>query len=152
MALSLVDANLVRQRAFAETRKAKVQAALKAFFSYWAQHKNNPNLQFVAISGLTAAETVIADAACKVHALFLASPAGATNASFCKMTDHASTQSDDSSEWVTKIAATATECLISYDGLAFANGVTMQGNTTASGGTTSAAGDVCTGFAIIGAP
>jgi len=152
MALSLSDANLVRQRAYAETRKAKVQAALKSFFSYWAQHKGNADLQIVFFSALADTDTVIADAACKVHALFVASPSDASNASFVKMTDHASASSDADPTWCNKVAAGATELLMSYDGLAAANGITMQGNTTASGGTGTAAGDATSGFVIVGAP
>lgn len=154
MALSLEGANLVKQKALAETRKPHVQALLKAFFSDVSQHSRNPDLQFVAFSALGSTDVVIADVACKLYVTYMKVPSTSDAATFVKQTDHASTASDAASEFRYKFGGSgASEDAVIYPkGYAMANGVTMQGTTTADGGTGSDAADGCSGFVIVGAP
>lgn len=155
MAISLSNAVLVKQRALAETRKPNVQGALKWFFSYIAQHLN-PQAQFqiVFFSALGSTDVVIADAACKLYAVFMRVPSTSDAVTFVKATDHASTASDAASEFRFAFGGTgvAEEIVIYHRGKAMANGITMQGTTTADGGTGSDAADGCSGFVILGAP
>ena len=152
MALSLESANLVRQRVLAETRKPKTQAQLKALFSYLAQHKGSPNLQFVTFAALQATDTVIADAACKVYAIYTKKPSASTVTSFFKLTDHASTGSG-TAETLKFPMLTNSEDLVQFpDGLAMAAGVTLLAHTTSDGTTASAAADRADGWVIVGAP
>jgi hypothetical protein len=114
-----------------------------------AQQGGNPNLQIVPFGLLSDAETVIADVACKLYGLVLVKQ-GAATATFSKCTDSATTSSDASSELRFWSNAVGQEDAFTWPaGLAFANGITMQGNTTANGGTTSGA-NACVGFAIVG--
>lgn len=154
MALSLTSANLVKQKALAETRRPHVQGALKWLFSYLAQHKKSPDLQFVAFDELDADETVIADAACRIYALFMSVPSTSDAATYVKITDHATTSSDAASEFRFEMGGNGAqqEVMIWHNGTPMGSGATMQGNTTANGGTASDAADGCTGFVILGAP
>lgn len=150
MALSLEGINLTKQRARAETRKPKIQAILKALFSYLAQHKGNPDLQFTAFSALSTTSVVVADAACKLYALFVKKPSGSTTSAFVQVTDHASAGATASAD-LRIIAQNANEeILIFPDGLSMANGVTLLSTTTNSGATGTAAADQCSGFGIVG--
>lgn len=152
MALTLERATFVRQRTLADTRKPKIQAVLKAFWSYWDQHKRDPDLQFVPFVTLgSAADVVIADAACKVYLIYIASPTGATNATFVKATDSATTGSDTASEIVQKVGATSIEMLTYFDGLAMGSGFVLEAHTTADGGTGTSAADRANGWVVLGA-
>lgn len=125
-----------------------VQAQMAALKSWLTQQGGNPDLQFVPFDKLTSTETVIADAACKLYAI-CTSKATAT-ATFTKATDSATTSSDTAAEVVMKEAgASSSNALIYPQGLAMANGITMQGNTTADGGTGSGA-DGASGFVLLG--
>lgn len=109
-----------------------------------------PDLQVVAFGLLSDAETVIADVACKLYGVVLVKQ-GAATATFSKLTDSATTSSDAASElrfWSN--AVSQQQAFLYPEGLPFANGITMQGNTTANGGTTSGA-NACLGFCVIGA-
>jgi hypothetical protein len=152
MALTLESAVRVKQRTLAETRKPKVQAILKAFWSYHDQHKRDPDLQFVPFVTLgSAADVVIADAACKVYLIFIVSPAASSTATFVKGTDSATTGSDTASELVQKVAGAATEILAYFDGFSMASGFVLEAHTTADGGTGSSAADRANGWVVIGA-
>lgn len=154
MALSLTSANSVRQKALREIRRPGVDVILRELFSFLAQHRNSPDLQFVPFAALSDSETVIADAPCKAYALFTSVLSTSDAATFVKMTDHATTSSDAASEFRFKIGGVGAEeeVFVWPRGKAFANGITMQGNTTANGGTASDAADGASGFAIVGAP
>lgn len=156
MSLSLEDANLVKQKCRAESRRPKVQSALKALFSYIAQHLNSPNLQFVPFQEISSASTgsavVMADVACKVYGWFIKSPSGATVKSYVKLTDDETTASGTAFEVGLGVTATKEEFLWWGDGKSFANGVAIMGNTAIDGSTGSAAADRCSGFLIIGGP
>jgi hypothetical protein len=150
MALSTQNIVLAKRRAL--NNQAGVtpgaQAALKALFQYLAQHKGNPDLQVKEFALLDDTERVIADVACRLYALvFYKATATAT---FSKATDSATTASDAASELRFWQNAIGYQVVTWPDGLAFANGITMQGNTTANGGTSSGA-NAALGFAILGA-
>lgn len=156
MALSLEDANLVKQKCRAESRKPKVQAGLKALFSYIAQHLGSPNLQFVPFTEISSAATgsavVMADAACKLYGWFLQSPSGASAKSYVKLTDDETTASGTAFEIGTGQAATKQDFLWWGDGKPFANGIAIMGNTAIDGSTGSSAADRVSGFLIVGGP
>ena len=152
MALSLEAPNAVRQRALAEIRKPKTQAGLKALFSYLAQHKGSPQLQFVTFAALAGTDTVIADAACKVYAIFSKKPSGSSTTSFFKLTDHASTGSATAETLKYPMLSTNEDLLVFYDGLAMSAGATLLAHTTSDGNTGSSAADRADGFVIVGAP
>lgn len=153
MALSLSGANLVRQRTFAETRKPKIQAALKNLFSYLAQHKGSPDLQLVNFSDLTSGTgTAIADAACRVFAVYAKKPSGSTTASYFKGSDSPTTASATAPELGFVLPTSNEEIVIFPDGLSMANGFAIRADTTAAGSTGSGAADQPDGFVIVGAP
>jgi hypothetical protein len=152
MALSLTGANIVKQKTLAETRRPKIQAVLKAFWSYWAQHKKSADLQFVSFAALETTDVVIADAACKVYLIFIQKPSASSTAAFFKGTDHATTGSSTAAELVQKVAGSDHEMLAYFDGFAMANGFTILSETTADGSTGSSAADRPDGFIVVGAP
>ncbi len=152
MALSLESPNLTRQRVLAEVRKPKTQAGLKALFSYLAQHKGSPNLQLVSFAALNATDVVVADAPCKVYAIYTKKPAASTVASIFKLTDHASTGSATAETLKFPMYTNAEDLIVFYDGLAMAAGATLLAHTTSDGNTGSNAADRADGFVIVGAP
>lgn len=153
MALSLQSAVLAKRRALnwvtAIGQKPFSQGAMKWFWSFQAQFLGSPDMQIVEFAALSSTEVVIADAACRLYGLVLYK--ATATATYTKATDSATTSSDADSEIRVKQAGAATEAVLIFpQGLAMANGITMQGNTTPSGGTGSAA-DGGNGFAILGA-
>lgn len=150
MALSLESANLTKQRARAETRKPKVQAILKMLFSYLAQHKGNPDLQFTAFDALTTTSTVIADNACKLYALYIKKPKGSTTAAWVQGTDHASVAATTASTFRIALPTDNEELIVFPDGLALAAGLVLITTTAAGGATGSATADAASGFGIVG--
>lgn len=151
MALSLQNPLLVIQKILADTRKPKISLMAKALASYLSQHAGNPELQFVAISALSS-NTVIADAPCKLRALYLKKPVGSTVASFLKFTDNATTGSATAPALSIELPTNQEEMLMFPDGLPFGSGIAALGNTTAIDTTASSAADRASGFAIISAP
>lgn len=152
MAISTQAAVLAWQRIANSTRNHRpfIWQQLQQLKTWLTQQGGNPNLQVVPFATLTDAETVIADAACKLYGLVLIKQGDAT-ATFSKATDSATASSDASSELRFWSATAGDEQVFVWPaGLPFANGITMQGNTTANGGTSSGANG-CAGFAIIGA-
>lgn len=153
MALSLQAANLVRQKTYAETRKPKIQAALKALFSYLAQHAGSPDLQLIPFENLTSGTGVaIADAACKVRAIYAKKPSGSTTASYFKGSDSPTTASATAPEVLTVLPTSNEEIIVFHDGLAMANGFAIRADTAAAGSTGSGAADQPDGFVIVSAP
>ncbi len=151
MALSLENANIVRQRVLAETRKPKTQAVLKALFSYLSQHKGSPQLQFVSFAALEATSVVIADAPCKLYAIYTKKPSASTVTAFFKLTDHASTGSGTAEDVKYPLKTNAEDLVCFFDGLAMAAGVTLLSHTTSDGTTLTAAADRADGWVIVGA-
>lgn len=151
MALSTQVAPLAKRRAgnwISGFSKPYLQLAYQQLFSWFAQFAGSPDLQIVEFAALSSTEVVIADAPCKLHALFLMK--ATATATYTKLTDNATTSSDTAADIVLKMAGAGNETLLVYpQGLALANGATMQGNTTADAGTGSAA-DGANGFAVVG--
>jgi len=154
MALSLEDPNLVKQKCRAESRKPKVQAQLKALFSYISQHLSSPNLQFVPFTDLSSSASagIVADVPCKLYGLFVQSPTGASAKAYAKFTDDETTASATAFEVVAGFVATKQEFLAWPDGKPFASGIMARGDTTIDGSTGSSAADRLSGFAIVGGP
>lgn len=152
MAIALQDPVLAWRRVTnaVQSFKPSTQLLLKAAKSWLVQQGSNPDLQFVPFGLLDDTETIVADAACKLYALVL-KKANTATATFSKATDSATTSSDASSELrIWQNVAKSEVVLFANTGIAFANGITMQGNTTAGGGTSSGA-NAASGFALIGA-
>lgn len=150
MALSLEGINLTKQRARAEIRSPHIALLLKTLFSYLAQHKGNPDLQFTAYSSLSTTDVVIADAACRLYALYVKKPATSTTAAYVGITNHASTGSTAAATMRLYLPTSNEELLIFPDGLAMSAGVTIISATAPSGATGSSAADQSSGFGIVG--
>jgi hypothetical protein len=154
MSLSTQDINLVKRKVFGYLKsgtKGDVFAvqAIDQLFRYLSGHGSNPDLQFVAFSDLTG-DTVIADAACKIYAIFMKKQATATDA-FAKFVDHASTAAGTTFALCIELNDTNDRVLLIYPrGLAMSAGVTAVSSTTDVGGTDSTAGDGPNGFVVIG--
>lgn len=139
---------------YARNNKPYVQFVADALKRWLTQQGGNPDLQVVPFGPLSAAETVIADAPCRLYALFL-SKQGDGTPTFTKLTNSDTASSDAASQlrfWSNAIGQT--DLFVWPHGLEFTgvdSGITMQGNTTADGGTTSGA-NACLGFAVIGRP
>ena len=172
MALSVESANLVRQRAVNAVENASpyVQEALKAFFRWWATHKGNNDLQFLAIDPTTAitgdGQDFGVDAAHQVYFVYVRKTGtdGVGNAtdSYLQVIDDA----DNDSELRADVRITAglleagdTFVAAYPDGLPMAEGIVVTFSTTPAGAqagdsdvyTQSAAADAGPGFIIIGA-
>lgn len=151
MAISTQDALYAKRRAFSfPFTKSSSGLLVQALFSYLAQFKQNPDLQFVPFDHLTGSDTVIADAACKLYMLLLKKTT--TTAAYFKGSDHASASSSTAPEFELRQNTAEEDVMIFPDGLALANGLTISSDTTSDGNTGSSAGDGAKGFAIIGAP
>lgn len=151
MALVLQPANAVKQRCYADTRRPKIQALLKAFFMYHAQHKGNPDLAFIAFADL-AASVVIADAPCRIFGVYLLKPPASTIAAYVKGSDSATTASATAPEWSIRLVTNVEEMPLYLDGLPMTTGFALRADTTAAGTTGSAAADQPDGFVLLGAP
>jgi hypothetical protein len=158
MALSLVDANKVRQAALIHgestggVRSPGVTMLLAALFQYLAQHKKNPDLQIVPFA-LAGSDVVIADAACRLYALVYKKPAASTTNAWFKGSDHATTAAaaaDIAAFCVGTSGGNRVYPFVFPDGLTLANGLTVVSHTTVNGNTDSSAADLGGGFAIVG--
>jgi len=136
MALTLEAANLVAQKAkLSNPRSAKLQLFLKTLLSYISQHKGNPNLQFVNFTQLTSASTVIADAACKLYAIYVSRPSSTTQSAFVKLTNDETTAQHAGDQDFTFLApaAMAVNDLFTWpDGLTLSAGLAITSDTSAS--------------------
>ena len=150
MSLSAQSIVLAKRRAFNYDFKPSTQLALQALFSYLNQFKGGPDLQIVPFDNLTGTDAIIADAACKVYAIWLKKET--TVAAFFKGSDHASVSSSTAPEIALRQNTIEEDLLIFPNGLALTTGLTVSSDTTSDGNTTSAAGDGATGFVILGNP
>lgn len=157
MALSLENPNLVWQKAkialesLGASEEAK--AAFKALKHRLATVGGNVNLQFVAISNLTA-DAVIADVACTLYGAYFKKQATAT-AAYAKLNDSATTAGGangaDQTTCIELNAASQEAFLIYKAGQAQGSGLSAASQTNPAGNTDSTSGDGPNGFAIIGA-
>lgn len=155
MAISTESANLAWQRvnisldSLAASKAAREQ--FRQLHAYLAQEKQNPDLQFVAISDL-GVDAVIADAACKIYGIYLKKSATATGC-FFKAADHATSAGTTASDVVHELNAASMEDVMTYPkGYAQGTGFTVGADTTADGSTASTSGDGPNGFVLLGKP
>jgi len=151
MALTLEGVRRVIERTRWDTRKPGVAEAMRSFIKH-LQALGNPDLQFVAISGLDTADKVCADVAASLYAVFLAKPAASTTNAWVKASDSASAAGANG-DLVVMLRSTVGAkqfCLVFHDGLPFGTGITFGSHTTNNGSTKSAVADAATGFAIVG--
>lgn len=152
--LSLEDINLVKQKARGESRKPGVHEALRSLWKHMEQLRN-PDLYIEFFSSLNAGEQAIADASCKLYAVYAVKPTASTTTTFLKVTDHATTVAAGNSLVVPFLGgagAGQTHCLVFHDGLFMAAGAAVGSVTAGDGTTDGAAADVVSGFIILGAP
>jgi hypothetical protein len=151
MALSLESANKVRLKTRGFNLDESARNALKSFFLYWAQHKGNADLQFLPFSEAecdAAGGTAKADAACKVHFVYVKKEASDTD-NYFKIFDDAT---DDSTTTDQRLAlplfiSGETQVWHSNQGLPCAAGVVVTQHTTSEGTTDGSDGG--SGFVII---
>lgn len=154
MAISLEGIRNVVDRTRSDSRKPGVAESLRSLFKHM-QQLGNPDLQFVAWGDNNAADKVVADAACKLYALFLRKPTASTTDAWFKGSNHATTAAANG-DVVVYMRGTSgggrEYCPVFHDGLPLGTGLTVQSHTTVNGNTKSASADQVSGFAIIGAP
>lgn len=158
MALSLENANLVRQKVRAFTKNVAVRKGLDALFLHLSQLRVE-SLEWVPFSGTDVAsdggnaDDVIADAACKIYAFYAKKRATAT-ATWFKGTDHNTTASPTDPTFLHEFNAASLETFQVYPaGYSQGTGWTVEQSTDdISGSTRTLAADSVDGFYIIGAP
>lgn len=153
MALTLENINLVKQRTRWDVRKPGVSEVFRALWKHM-EAKGNPDLQFVAFDQTSNTDSVIANVACKIYAIFFKKPAASTVAAWLKISDHATTAAA-SGDVVISLAAAAAAlkegAVVFPDGLDMANGATLASHTAVDGNTDSQDADSAAGFVIVGA-
>ena len=158
MALSLVNANLVRQQTYMSIRTPGVFYELKALFLHLAANKGNPNLQLVNIDGTlfasdggAQADEVIANVAGTLYAIYMIKRG--TVATSYKFNDSATvTTGDGTDTGPNGVLTAAEEVLFTWpQGHALANGLAMSMDTTQTGDTATLKANRIDGFVIIGA-
>lgn len=153
MALSLEDINKVVRRTRYDTRKPGVAEALRSLFKHM-QALGNPDLQLKVYDQTSNSDTVIADVACKLYALYIKKPSGSTTDAWLKGSNHA-TVAAANGDIVVYLQGTGgggrEYCPVFHDGLLLSTGLTIASHTTVNGSTDSADADSPNGFAIIGA-
>lgn len=154
MAQSLASALSVKTKTLAASRNPDSQSLLRTFFSYWAQHKGNADIEFKPISGLNSADAVLSDVAGRLLVLFLRKPSASTTDAWAKISDHATTAAANG-DVVVKLIGTGggnqEVCLVFPQGLKLGTGATIGSHTTVNGNTKSNVADAPVGFAIVGA-
>jgi hypothetical protein len=153
MALTLENINLVKQRTRWEVRTPGAMEALRSLWKHMEQ-KGNPDLQFVAFERNGTDDNVIADAACRIYAIYFKKPATSTTAAWLKGSDHAATAAAAGDVVINLEAAAASlkeACPVFHDGLSMSTGFTMACHTAVDSNTDSAAADSPAGFVILGA-
>lgn len=158
MALSLTDINVAMRKIRGQARGAGLGIIARAMHEYF-NLLNNPDVQFVAFSGLNSADAVIANAPCVLYLLWAKKPSGSTTDAWLKGSDHASTAAANG-DVVVKFKGTDSnstslgnrEYAVTFpDGLVLGTGLTLGSHTTVNGNTKSASADAPTGFCVIGA-
>lgn len=165
MAITLVSENLVWQtvRQFLAGASPAAQLHFKALKTYLATQGKSPDLQVVAFDATTNgsdggnATAVVADAACRIIAIYGKKSTGAT-AGYTKITDHATTLGAPDSFLVPATNAgeefycTAPVNTAGNIGHSMANGAVVGTVTAYNGTTKSLKVDSVNGFVIIGTP
>jgi len=144
MALSTGNAVLAKQAVMGFLdhvgAKPSIKKELKGLFAYLADHKGNPDLELVVGADLTS-DVAVADAACKIYAIFLKKGATATAAIY-KANDHATVGGSTTIVIAQELNASGDQILLTYpDGWAQGTGYTHSSQTTTAGDTDSTSGD-----------
>lgn len=153
MALTLEGINRVKERTRWDVRKPGAAETLRALWKHM-QALGNPDLQFVAFSGLQSADGVIANVACNVYAIYIEKPTTSVVDSWLKGSDHA-TVAAANGDFVAKLLGTAAaaakrHCVVFPDGLNMGTGFTVGAHTTVNGNSKSLVADAPTGFVVVG--
>ena len=161
MAVSLEDANLVRQKTKIALANAHpvIQDAFGSLERHLATHAGNPTLQFIPFSDAlltTSTGYTPVAAACKLYGVYLiksgTSGTGTATDSWLTVANDTTNTTDALKFVALMTSANGDEVFAVYpDGLAFGTDITFTGETSAQDGTESTAGDSGNGFAIIGA-
>lgn len=153
MALVLSAIETALRKMFPEAKKAGSLTVSRCIKDYLNQI-GNPDVKFLAFSGLETADAVISDSACRVYVIYFKKPAASTTNAWLKGSDHATTAAANG-DFVAKLVGTSgggREYMLFFpDGLPMGTGFTLGCHTTVSGNTKSAAADAATGFCIVGA-
>jgi type II secretory pathway pseudopilin PulG len=156
MALSLESISNVMQKARIDSgQKVAVSELLRALRKYLNDQLRNPDLQFVPFQLSATADTVIADAPCKLYFLAVTKPSASTTNAWVKGSNSATATAgagDIAIPMVGTGGGGKTQQLCFPAGLPLSNGLTIASHTTVNGTTRSSAGDCSSGFAIIGGP
>lgn len=160
MSLSLENSNLVWQKVKASLDSLGADsvtiAAMKALKEKLAGVGGNPDLQFVAIAATSvddASGSVLADAACKLYAVFGKKQATATDV-YLSILDDATDDTGVATDVrviLPFLAASHPALFIEASGLDMATGVVAKAYTDWDGTTDSSSADTPNGFIIIGA-
>lgn len=152
LGLTLEDINLVKRRTRWDTRKPGAAEALRSLWKHM-EALRNPDLKFLAISGLETADVALSDAACRLYALYLQKPTASTVDAWMHLSDHATVSS--SGDVTIKFKGTSgggqVHCTVFHDGLMLATGATVGCHTAVGGTGKSLVADAVTGFGIVGA-
>lgn len=158
MAISLENPNKTWQRVNIALANASpwAKAQFKALKSALAQDYQNKNLQFVVIDPTNGsdggnADTVVADAACKLVGLYVKKGL-TTTACFVASSDHASAVQAAKVHIVHLNAASEEGVLVNPAGHSYATGVVLAGVTAYNGTTKNVIAASPSGFALIAAP
>jgi len=129
----------------------------RALFSYLSQHAQNPDLQYVPFAAADVIVTddgrIIADAACKVYAVWAKKAATNDTNAFLAMFDNPVDDCDGGTDMrlvLPFLTASDTAIWIKKDGLPMAAGIVLVSYTDGDGLTTSAAADAQNGFVLLG--
>lgn len=163
MAIATQDINLAKRKAFnylsAGTKGDPFAfAVIDQLFRYLSSQGANPDLQFVAFEAADVtggSGKIIADAACKVYAVYAKKAATNSTDSYLDMFDDAADDCDGATDArlvLPFLVASDGALYMKKDGLAMAAGVVLASYTDYDGTTKSAAADAQNGFVIIGNP
>jgi hypothetical protein len=160
MSLSLENSNLVAQKtkiALESLGASSVAvAAFKALKEKLAGVGGNPDLQIIVFAGTSADDAsgiVLADAACKLYAVYGKKTATATDAYLAVLDDAADDTgvATDVRAILPFLEASHEAFIIDPAGVVMAAGVVAKSYTDWDGTTDTSAGDAPNGFAIVGA-
>jgi hypothetical protein len=166
MAVSVQNANLVRQKAYNAVYSPLGSStsavspyhfyAIKAFFLHWAANKGNLDLQFIPYSAEQAVTNPGVDLTTGAGTLYVwyakARRTTGTTASFQALHDAADNALTTTTVATQKINAVGQQFILVHpNGVAFATSLTISAATAVGGATESSAADATDGFVIVGA-
>jgi hypothetical protein len=162
MAITLENANKVREKAYASNLDPLVYRSLQAFFQYWATTKGNADLAFLPFASTSvddAGGQVLADAACTVYAVYARKgsldqrTAGTATDAYLVIFDDATDDAGAGTDGrlvLPLMVASESAFYATPNGIVCPTGVVAKSYTDFDGTTDSSAGDAPNGFVIIG--